>query len=105
MTLGKPIVDEDLISHILRGLSIAYTPFISNCYFAQREKSLSLIDFQSKLFAFEALLETQQRSVQVDHNNFAMIANKLGGKRIGKRIVAIDSHNNASIMLLFLHRN
>ena len=71
---------EDLISHILGGLNTADTPFISNCYFAQHEKSLSLSDFQSELFAFEALLENQQRIVQTDHNSFAMIANKFGGR-------------------------
>ena len=78
--IGKPVAEEDLISHILGGLNTAYTPFISNCYFAQREKSLSLSDFQSELFAFEALLENHHRSVQPDLNSFAMVANKLGGR-------------------------
>lgn len=83
--VGKPDMEEDLISHILGGLNTAYTPFISNCYFAQHEKFLSLTDFQSEVFAFEALLETQHRSVQVDHNTFAMVANKSSEGKNGKR--------------------
>ncbi|KAF9687942.1 hypothetical protein SADUNF_Sadunf02G0145600 [Salix dunnii] len=77
--VGKPVDEADLISLILGGLNTAYNPFVSNCYFAQLEKSLSLFDFQSELFAFEAFLERQQRSMQIEHNNFAMMAHKLGG--------------------------
>lgn len=59
VAIGKPVLGKDLISHILGRLNSPYTPFVSSCYFAQRERSLSLTNFQSKLFAFEALLENQ----------------------------------------------
>lgn len=42
--IGKPVEEEDLISYILG-------------YFAQCEKSISLTNLQSELFAFDALLE------------------------------------------------
>ncbi|KAF9674662.1 hypothetical protein SADUNF_Sadunf10G0150300 [Salix dunnii] len=74
VAIGKPVDEADLISP----LNTDYTPFVSYCYFAQREKHLSLFDFQSELFAFETLLESQQRSMQIDHNKFVMMAHKLG---------------------------
>uniref|UniRef100_A0A6N2LUG9 Retrotransposon gag domain-containing protein n=1 Tax=Salix viminalis TaxID=40686 RepID=A0A6N2LUG9_SALVM len=83
--VGKPVDEADLISLILGGLNTVYNPFVSNCYFAQREKSLSLFDFQSELFAFEALLENQQRTMQAEHNSFAMMAQILGGARSQKK--------------------
>ena len=76
--IGKLVDEANFISLVLGGLNTAYTPFMSNCYFAQREKPVSLFDFQSELFAFEALLDSQQRSMQIDHNKFAIMAHKLG---------------------------
>ena len=57
--IGKLVDEANFISLVLGGLNTAYTPFVSNCYFAQREKPVSLFDFQSELFAFEALLDSQ----------------------------------------------
>uniref|UniRef100_A0A6N2NKD0 Retrotransposon Copia-like N-terminal domain-containing protein n=1 Tax=Salix viminalis TaxID=40686 RepID=A0A6N2NKD0_SALVM len=83
--VGKPMDEADLISLVLGGLNTTYNPFVSNSYFSQREKSLSLFDFQFELFAFEALIESQQRSMQAEHNNFAMMAQNLGGARSKKK--------------------
>lgn len=53
----KPIDDQDLISHILRGLNHNFNHFITSYTFASGDKDFTFEDFSAKLQSHEALLE------------------------------------------------
>ncbi|KAJ0038238.1 hypothetical protein Pint_21992 [Pistacia integerrima] len=75
--VGKPMDDQDLISHILGGLKVSYTPFITSYTLSTRNVDLTLEDFQAKLFSFETLLENQQQTNANPHYAFAAHKSKM----------------------------
>ncbi|KAJ0097285.1 hypothetical protein Patl1_27807 [Pistacia atlantica] len=76
-TVGKPMDDQDLISHLLGGLKVSYTPFITSYTLSTRNVDLTLEDFQAELFSFETLLENQQQTSADPHYAFAAHKSKM----------------------------
>ncbi|KAJ0008371.1 hypothetical protein Pint_29726 [Pistacia integerrima] len=74
---SKPMDDQDLISHLLGGLKVSYTPFITSYTLSTRNVDLTLEDFQAELFSFETLLENQQQTNADPHYAFAAHKSKM----------------------------
>jgi len=82
--VGKPIEDDDLISHIIGGFSTAYTSFITSFSFATRDISLSFNEFQYELLSCETLLENQTKTVPPEAGQFALFNQYRGSFRFRK---------------------
>lgn len=52
--------DQDLITHLLGGLKVSYTPFITSYTLTTRDNDLTLDDFEAELLSFKAFLDSQQ---------------------------------------------
>ncbi|KAJ0076272.1 hypothetical protein Patl1_34415 [Pistacia atlantica] len=74
---SKPMDDQDLISHLLGGLKVSYTPFITSYTLSTRNVDLTLEDFQAELFSFETLLENQQQTNADPHYAFGAHKSKM----------------------------
>jgi histone deacetylase 1/2 len=73
---GKATDDQDLISFLLGGLWLVFTPFITSFNFACRDKDLSFDDFQAELLSFETLIDAQNNSAFEQHYAFAITHKK-----------------------------
>lgn len=83
--VGKPIEDDDLISHIISGLSTAYASFITSFSFITRDISLSFNEFQFELFSCETLLENQTKTVPPEAGQFALFYQYRGSSGFSKK--------------------
>ncbi|KAJ0018889.1 hypothetical protein Pint_11253 [Pistacia integerrima] len=67
VAVGKTTDDQDLISFLLGGLRLAFTPFITTIKFACQDKDLSFDDFLAELLSFETLIEAQHNLTPDQH--------------------------------------
>jgi hypothetical protein len=71
VTVGKPILDEDLVTYLINGLNPLFNNFITTISIMTRDKQLSFEDFQYELLNHEMLLN-QQHAKSVDISTFVM---------------------------------
>jgi hypothetical protein len=73
--VGKPVLDEDLISYLIGGLNPRYNAFITSFTLMTKDATMSLAEFQTLLLSHEQLLNSQD--AYSEPSSFAMHAQKM----------------------------
>jgi hypothetical protein len=76
--VGKPLVDDDLISYVINGLNHVYAPFVTSLSFATRDHAITFDEFQSELLCHEIFLNQHlASSPSRAHAIFTVVSFKL----------------------------